>query len=252
MLLMNSKKRFSKALACVGLAIVLAACQTIQGSQQQANLSPEEQRLRQQADDFNTTIVQGAVVGAIIGGILGALLSENRGQGAALGAAAGGAIGGSGGYYVAKQKERYANEQARLDAMIIDVKSDNHMLGIYIQTTNNVIARNRAELADMQKAMAAGTKDRSDMNTLLTKVEGNADAVETALEKLKENRTEYLNASARIKQDNPSMNTRGLDSEIAELNAQIAKLEADYLEMNALLKVDQLSNASEIEVEEAA
>lgn len=224
--------------ALLAVGVFAFGCVTTGGGQP---LTAEEQRLRDQADDFNETVVQGAVVGAIAGAVLGALLGgNNRAQGALVGAAAGGAIGGAGGYYVAKQKEAYGNEQARLDSMTRDVRADNTRLASYISNTQKVVAKNRDELQVMRAAVAQGTREESDMRALVVKVEGNRDAVGKALEGLKENRDEYLNASAQMT-SRTAANTAPMDSEIQRLNGQIQALEREHQALNRLVTVNTLS-----------
>ena len=230
----------TRAAVCMLLAVgMLAGCVTTPTSQSTANMSPEERRLHEQAQDFNTTVVQGAVVGAVLGAIAGALLSDNKAAGAAIGAAAGGAIGSAGGYYVAQRKEGYATEQARLDGMIADVDADNQRLTAFISNTRSVIAKNEQELAAMQKEVDAGRKEQSDQQALLAKVEGNRDAIADAVEHLKENQVEYQTASAQMKADTGA-DTSAMDVEINELTQQIAVLEQELNELNDLIDVHQI------------
>jgi len=233
---------FRKAVSALMVVVLLGACQTTQNSANNANLTPEERRLREQAEDFNTTVVEGAIVGALAGAILGALLSSNnRAQGAAIGAGAGAAIGAGSGYYVAKQKEQFANEQARLDSMITEVKADNNRLEAFIQTTNTVVAKNREELNAMQVAVKNGTKKRADMQALLVRAEGNRDAIQVAIANLKENRAEYLNASNQMRVDaGNTVDVGPYDAEIARLDGQIQVLEREYADLSRVITVNQL------------
>jgi len=97
------------------------------------NLTPEQRRIRAQRAEQDRTVGGGAIAGAVVGGLLGALLGgNNRGGAAAIGAVAGAAVGGAGGYYVAKRKQRYANENERLDSMAADVRVDNQQMAQYV------------------------------------------------------------------------------------------------------------------------
>jgi uncharacterized protein YcfJ len=241
---MISGQFIKKTVTAFTIVAFLGACQTTQNAASNANLTPEEKRLREQADDFNTTIVEGAVFGAIAGAVLGALLSSgsNRAKGAAAGAVAGAALGGASGYYVAKSKENFATEQAKLDSMITDVKADNSRLQAYIANTNSVVSKNQQELNAMQTAVKNGTKKRDDMTALLARVEGNRGAIKVALDKLKVNKTEYINASNQMKSDPKStVSVEPLNYQIAELEGKIQVLERQYADISRLITVNQLS-----------
>ncbi|HJQ59555.1 MAG TPA: YMGG-like glycine zipper-containing protein, partial [Vineibacter sp.] len=114
-------------------------------------LTPEQRRLRAN-EDFNRTVGEGAVTGALLGGLIGALAGgkRNRVSGALIGAGAGAVVGGAAGYYVARKKEQYVNENQRLDSMTADVRSDNARLEAYIANTRTVVAQNKAELARLR------------------------------------------------------------------------------------------------------
>lgn len=76
-----------------------------------------------------TTTVQGAALGALAGAAVGALVAlaagKNVAAGAAIGAGAGLVTGLFAGVYVANQKEKYANNEAYLDACIAEARQYN-------------------------------------------------------------------------------------------------------------------------------
>jgi len=220
---------------------LLAGCVTTPLGRSSQPLTPEEERLRAQADDFNVTVSQAAIAGAVIGGILGALLNRNnRAAGAAAGVLAGGAFGAAGGYYVAQRKQAYANEQARLNGMINDVDADNQRLTAFISNTRSVFAKNKAELEEMEIQIAAGQKKQSDKSALLSKVETNRDAVADALEQLRENKEQYQLASNQMRTD-VAADTSDMDAEILELSNQISQLETQLDSLNQVIEVHRLS-----------
>src|SRR3546814_2014430 len=103
------------------LSVSVSACQTtgMGSSTAEVPLTPAEQQLRDDADQFNETMLGGAATGAVIGAVLGALLGaasgkgEDIARGALIGAAAGGVLGGVDGYVTAKAQEN-SNNQVRM------------------------------------------------------------------------------------------------------------------------------------------
>src|SRR5262245_7719631 len=88
-------------------------------------LTPQEAQLRAQSRDFKRTIAEGVGLGLLAGAAAGAAigaaaLPQDRATGAIVGAIIGGVAGGIGGgvagRYTADKKQRYANEEQRLDA----------------------------------------------------------------------------------------------------------------------------------------
>jgi uncharacterized protein HemX len=239
-----STSRFEKMKSLVASFLVvamLAGCVTTPSGSSSQPLTPEEERLRAQADDFNVTVSQAAIAGAVIGGVLGALLNRNnRAKGAAVGVMAGGALGAAGGYYVAQRKQAYANEQARLDGMINDVDADNQRLTAFISNTRSVIAKNKAELEEMERQIASGQKKQSDKRALLAKVETNRDTVADALKQLRENEEQYQLASNQMSTDTAA-DTSEMDAEIRELSNQISQLETQLDSLNQVIEVHKLS-----------
>ena len=192
---MNYRKRLQRGLAVALVAgLSLGGCVTTSGSAD--NLTPEEQRMRAQADDFSDTVVQGAVVGAVAGGLL-AILSGNK-DNAAQFAALGAAAGGGAGYYVAKQKENYATEEARLDAMIGDVRKDNSRLAELTANAKTVIVSDMARIDKVEAQLAAGQITQQQAKAELARAEDNGKYLTSAIEGLKKRHEEYVKASAEL------------------------------------------------------
>ena len=87
-------------------------------------LTESEMRLREQNDNYTTTVLQGAAVGAAIGALIGILQGDDT-KGVAIKAAAGAAVGGLAGAYVAEKQKQYADEEDQLDAIIADIRQTN-------------------------------------------------------------------------------------------------------------------------------
>lgn len=222
-------------------ALLLQGCATGSLSADDPNLTPEERALREQADDFNRTVAEGVVAGAALGALLGALASGGRpGRGAAIGAVAGSVAGGFYGNYVGQQKQRFANEHARLDAMVADVESDNLRLEAYIRTTDRVIADNKKQLKELNAQVAEGKISEARAQADLQRIRKNQEAIQAAIDRLKTNRKEYINAALDTQRTNPNVDVTPLDREIASLEENIRRLEAQYRELDRAIAVTQI------------
>lgn len=213
--------------AVLAASLFLAACAT--NGVDEANLSPAEKRLRQQADTFNQTVAEGALTGCAVGLLVG-LLSSNRGggaaaQGAIIGCAAGAAVGGATGYYVANKQEQYANEEERLNSMTDDVRKDNERLAQLIQTSRQVIAEDTKTLESLEKRIAAGTMTKDKARDELARIDDNTKYMNETLAKLKEKHEEYV--LARQQTGGSKAQAQAMDQEINTLEKQIAQLEGD-------------------------
>lgn len=205
-------------------------------------LSPAQERMRQQGEDFNRTMVEGAVAGAVIGGLIGALTGHNdRGRSIALGAAAGAAIGGLGGYWMGKQKESYVNEEARLDSMIADVRTDNQRLAGLVESSQQVIAEHRKELGRLEKAVAAKRLSRQEARVQLAAMRDDKAYLEQTVDNLKKRRDEYQYASRESRRTTRAASGAELDREIARMNSQIGQLESQLAGLARAMEVSPLA-----------
>lgn len=222
---------------CVAMFLIgsmVTGCVTTAGASN-ANLSPDEQRLRAQEEEFNTTVAGGVVAGAIAGALIGILLGGDAKSGA-IGAGLGAAAGGAAGSYVANKKKQYATEQARLDSVRRDVEKDNRQVAQRISLTERVIDKNKIELQQMKRLVASGSKKRSDMTALLAKVSGNRTSVTNSISELKKRKTQYFQASSS--NSNANAQTR---AEIDKLENQISKLEKQVQQFDEIIQVNRIS-----------
>ncbi|MBN2752768.1 MAG: hypothetical protein JXQ84_08675 [Rhodospirillaceae bacterium] len=231
------KKRVRLIALLVAATTMLGACATTND----ANLSPAEKKLREQASTFNQTIGEGAMVGCVAGALLGLLVSNNhKGQGAAMGCAAGAAVGGAAGYAVASQQESYANEEERLDAMITDVKTDNQRLAGLIETSRTVIASDKAEIANLDKKIAAGKISADQAKQEIAKVDSNIKYLQQTVANLKKRQEDYQVARDKAAETAKKQQTAAMDTEITTLKKQIAMLEGDLDGLMARRKVSRV------------
>lgn len=220
--MMSSKLFKGVALA---MALMLGACTTTSNDTAR---TPAEQKMREQAATFNTTIAEGAVAGCVVGAILGILASNrNHGSGAAIGCGAGAAVGGATGYMVASTQEKYANEEARLDAMTADLKADNQRLAGLIESSRQVIASDKAAIDNLEKQVAAKKISTAQAKTELAKVDDNISYLKQTVANLKKREEEYQVARNEAAAKAGTQATAEMDQEITTLQTQIASLEKD-------------------------
>jgi hypothetical protein len=227
------------AIAAVLCAAMLGGCETSGGFAGDPSLTPEQRRLRAQEQDFKRTVGEGAVAGALLGGLIGALAGgkRNRAAGALIGAGAGALLGGATGYYVARKKREYVNENQRLDAMTADVRQDNARLEAYVANTRTVVAQNRAELARLRASYNTRQATRDELNHRVSIAEQDAAHIRQTIGRLRERQSDYVQARNVTRAESPGADTSQMDAEIARLSQQIAALEAQLNELNQAIAI---------------
>lgn len=201
-------------------SILLSGCVQTLSSRDRATMTPQEIALREEADTFNRTVGEGIATGCVAGGAIGAGIGAAQRQnplvGFLIGCIAGGAAGGFTGWYIADKQQQYANEEQRLDAMIVDVKSDNERLVSLIDTSRTVIAQDQAKIDALEKQLAAGTITKDQARRELAAVDDNTSYLQETLKSLEERKAGYVEARKQ---------TTGSDDQLAAMDAEIANLE---------------------------
>src|SRR3546814_19015133 len=147
------------------LSVSVSACQTtgMGSSTAEVPLTPDRQQLRDDADQFNETMLGGAAPGAWIGAWVGRLCGAASGKGediaggALIGAAAGGVPGGVDGYVTAKAQENSNNQVRMLNSMAEDVRTDNQRLERIVANSDQVLADSKEQPDRIRNASAAKT-----------------------------------------------------------------------------------------------
>lgn len=216
-----------------GVVFALSACATARPT---APLSPEEQRMRQQASDFNRTIAEGVVLGALAGaaggaGIGAAANKQNRGQGALIGAAIGAAVGalagGVAGKYYADKKERYANQEQRLDAIIADLQKQNTEMEALVSSTQKVVEADKQKIDQVNADLAANRISKAQAQQRLASVDDNVKFLGETIENLKKRRDEWQEVVDKARADSNTAKIKQLDAQINRLEQQIALMEGE-------------------------
>jgi uncharacterized protein YcfJ len=196
-------------------------------------------------DDATRTKAEGTAIGALLGGLVGAatgaaLSPGNRGSGALIGAGIGAVGGGAAGYVygsnAAERKQKYANEEDRLDGEINVVKQYNADL----QQQNTALASNINDLKERIKLLQSKKKSLKDKAYLTAEEQK---YINDTLEKNNKDIARYnqeLASLSQYKQEQESKSGKSapqvasLDQEITLLRNQINTLDSNNKQMAKL------------------
>jgi len=196
-------------------------------------------------DDATRTKTEGTALGALLGGLVGAatgaaLDSGNRGRGALIGAGIGAVGGGAAGYVygsnVAERKQKYANEEDRLDGEINVVKKYNADL----QQQNTALASNINDLKERIKLLQSKKKSLKNKAYLTAEEQK---YINGTLEKNNKDIARYNQELASLSQYKQEQESKGgksapqvasLDQEITLLRNQINTLDSNNKQMAKL------------------
>lgn len=218
-------RQFMKPIS-IGLAaaMLLTGCVTTRDYSQ---MTPAERKMREQADVYNQTIAEGAVLGCLVGIGIGALASSNnRGQNALIGCGVGAVVGGGAGAYVADKQESYATREQQLDAMIADVRTENQRLAGLVTTTRQVIADDKARIDQIDSDLAAGKITMAQAQTKMAAVDDNTTYLDNTLTELRKRQQTYADAAAQTRTGNAQQNA-AMQAEVTKLESQIAQLQSE-------------------------
>jgi uncharacterized membrane protein len=214
--------------------LAFSACATM--SKPNRPLTPEEERMYKQAQDYNKTVAQGILVGAVAGAAVGAgagaaANSKNRGEGALIGMAIGAVVGalggGAAGTYYAKKKQQYANKEQRLDAIIADLERQNAELERLVQSTQSVIEADTRKIDEISADLAANRISRKQAEQRLAAVDDNCEFLKQQIKSLKEARDEWIEVAEKARADTNSPKIQKMDEQISRLQLQIGALESE-------------------------
>jgi uncharacterized protein YcfJ len=100
------------------------------------------------------TVLEGGAAGAVVGAGLGAIVAMSQGKdvakGAMIGGVAGGATGLAAGYYVAGQKEKFATEEAYLDACVCEARKYNQEAKASNEYLRNYVAQMQVRVEQLK------------------------------------------------------------------------------------------------------
>jgi chromosome segregation ATPase len=229
------KKPIAVLMACA----FLAACGTTGGTTDPSKLAgatadntartPEQRRLREQADTSTKTIVEGVAVGAAVG-LAGAAIADLAGADVdagtyAMAAAGGAALGGLAGAYVDQKQKEYATLEDQLDSVINDAKTKNVQAKDLNATMQTVLDQHKRELTRLRSGVKKGTATQAELDTELASARADKDVMDKAVAGSRENLKIFSDARTSFKAKATTAQDRSrvtqLDSEIRTLSGRI-------------------------------
>jgi hypothetical protein len=215
------------------------------GSSQQANLSSDEQLLREQSGTFVQDnalggAATGAVIGCVAGTLLAALLGARGGSmaiGCGAGAAAGGIAGGAQGYMQGQEAQTQANQVLATRASTKDIEQENARLQSAVATAQRVVDSDQQKLDQIKAELAARTITLDDARAQAAVIRDNTTQIAAILDAARKNRDNYIAARNSMQ----GTDTSALDQQIAQLNNEIASLETQLASVNTTLALTGLN-----------
>jgi gas vesicle protein len=181
------------------------------------------------SEDQKRTKAEGAAVGALVGGVLGyALGGGSRVVGTLVGAAVGAGAGYVLGNEIAKRKQKYASEEAFLDAEIQSTQQFNQTARDY----NNTL---RAQIADLDRTTMAlrtrynvGSATQQDLKKKRAEIKQKLSQSEEFYQQLKQEydiKVAIYDEQQKKRKQNDSYLVK-LEEEIVELKSNLDQLSA--------------------------
>lgn len=128
-------------------------------------------------------------------------------------------------YYLDQRRAEYSKAETRLDTMIADVREDNRKLANLTRTARTVIAEDRAQIARLQKDIAANTVQQNQARQQLAEIDANRQYLQKTLADLKNREQEWRQVAAAEKSSGARVDN--LNAEINQMQQQIASLESE-------------------------
>jgi len=236
---LKSKRKLAGKFAVVTItagSIFLSGCANMG---QDANLSPDQQRLRDQKQEYNLTVAEGAAAGAVAGALLGGLLGGGRG--ALIGSVAGLGAGAMAGDYVANMKEKYANAEDRAQAEIAAVAESNAKIAAELTTIEKVVAQDKIVLAGLQQTAQASAEQLAAAKSKLALARQDRALIASELSKMNTARDTATSALADVQKSGSGPKAAQLKNSIDDMAAKIKKVEAQLAELDNAIAVSKVS-----------
>ena len=200
-----------------------------------------ERRLTAQKADYNRTLAEGLVIGTVggaaLGAGIGAAVTRSRGAGALIGAGigalAGAMIGGATGNYYAEKKQKYANEEDRLDSMIADAEAYNAKAASTLATTRAMVAEDQQKLAAIDQDVAANRMSKAQAERQLAGIDRRRQLLKDTIASQQARRDEWRQAASEARRDSGNPKVAEVDQQIAQLESQIGLMQQELDALNS-------------------
>jgi hypothetical protein len=148
------------------------------------NSSPAQQRMAQESQRFNTTVLEGAITGALLCALAGGVWAGQRGAevGAGVCLLAGGAVG----YLIAQNNYQHAQTQEHLNAAIMDSEEAARDARNDAADCQQIAANARAQAAGLGQALRVGRITAAQYHSQLASYSASLKAMEKVSSGLKD------------------------------------------------------------------
>jgi DNA repair exonuclease SbcCD ATPase subunit len=203
------------------------------GGEPEQPLTPAEQRLREDNQIFNETVLGGiaynALLGAAIAGAYGLLSSggdlSQTATYAAVGAGAGGIYGAIDGYRTATKQEAARAQVREIDVMVDKVEAENARIEQSIQTTEVVIAETRARMEEAQARLHRQEITAAEFERDLQHAESNVEELDEMIAGIEKRQQEFGSVADAMRAEGED--TSQLQAQIAEGAQKLAQLQSE-------------------------
>jgi len=239
------------ALGFLALALILNGCASgdtgdrpfdFLAGDENAKLTPEERRLRDDAAEFNETVAGGAATGALLlGGLcmVGVLLNGGDGLGqCAIRAGVGAAIGAVDGYLVAKRQEAARQRVREIDLVTKELEDKNVKLQQLVDSSRRVVEQNRTRIQDVQLKVAQKKMRQEQLVQEQAQLQSNIDLMNQTIANLTRERDNYQQVAGQLGRD--GRNTAALEKQIRTMEQQIAALQVERDELEKIKRAVRL------------
>lgn len=182
-------------------------------------------------NDATRTKTEGTLVGGAVGAAAGAGIGAaiGGGRGALIGAVLGAIVGSIGGHaygtHVANEKARYANEEAWLDACLLQAEKTNNELRQYNKAMETEIAALDKKTQALQKALAAKQANKRELRADAKRIQECIKANNERIAYIGNEVTNQEKVLADAKLSHRSNDAALIEAEIAALRRHKAQLE---------------------------
>lgn len=198
-------------------------------------MTPAEQRLRDDNQVFNETVMGGAATGALQGALLGLLVGLATGDaqqalaGAAIGAGVGAVAGGIDGWRVASKQEASRKQIREIELVTDKVEEENRRSQQAIDNMDLVIADTTRSLRSGRAGLRSQTVTAEEVARREARARKNIAQIDELIEGIEERNREYAKISGALRAEGED--TRQIDRDLAETNMLLErrKRERDLL-----------------------
>lgn len=224
---------FSKVTALMGaLAFTLTGCASMSSGEEPDYSNVDPSLTQDEANFFSESGWTACAIGAGLGALTCIIRGGDSGDMlacSAIAVPAGCGIFMGGNYLLDEVRVNYKTKEAQLDHVASLVKQDNEKLRNLNQNAEELLKRDRAELAKMEKDLAAGAISADDLNAKLADMDDNIRYLSDSRDVAKQRLEDYQHTRDELLKTDDGQAKATLSAAdreaLAQLNTEIAELE---------------------------